>query len=71
MSKARSAGRPIEPNAIYRFNDVLEILNISIDTLFKILREGKIRSSKPSGTRFFSGKDLIAFYENSAKGGTK
>lgn len=52
----------IEPGAVYSRQEAAEALGISLSTLKRLVRNGHLRVSKPSGMRrvFITGESILA-----------
>lgn len=52
---------PIEPTRIYSRNEVVEILNVSLSTVKRLIASGQLRASQPDGMRrvFITGQAIL------------
>lgn len=49
---------------LFTEKEAAEILKLSLSGMKKLVREGKIKSSKPAGRRYFTEKDIEAFIQS-------
>lgn len=54
----------IEPNKVYKFDEVLELLKLSPVTLRKLVRNGDVPASKLGKQYRFLGTELLRILEN-------
>jgi excisionase family DNA binding protein len=62
MSDNHHSTRPIiEPNRVYSRNEVVEILNVSLSTVKRMIASGQLRASQPDGMRrvFITGQAIL------------
>ena len=62
------AKRPIiEPTRVYSREEVVEILNVSLSTVKRMIASGQLRASQPAGMRriFITGQAILDLLENS------
>lgn len=68
MTDTHHSTRPvIEPNRVYSRNEVVEILNVSLSTVKRMIASGQLRASQPDGMRrvFITGQAILdMLYEN-------
>ncbi len=60
------ATRPvIEPNRVYSRMEVVEILNVSLSTVKRMIAAGQLRASQPPGMRrlFITGEAILEMLE--------
>lgn len=52
---------PIEPTRVYSRNEVMEILNVSLSTVKRMIAAGHLRASQPEGMRrvFITGQAIL------------
>lgn len=58
----------IESGAIYSRQEAAEALGISLSTLKRLIKNGYLRVSKPTGMRrvFITGESILAMLDNTA-----
>jgi excisionase family DNA binding protein len=56
----------IEPGAVYSRQEAAEALGISLSTLKRLVKNGHLRVSKPTGMRrvFITGESILAMLDN-------
>ncbi|MCI0714581.1 MAG: helix-turn-helix domain-containing protein [Chloroflexi bacterium] len=62
MSDSHHSTRPvIEPNRVYSRNEVVDILNVSLSTVKRMIASGQLRASQPDGMRrvFITGQAIL------------
>ncbi|WP_329258706.1 helix-turn-helix domain-containing protein [Actinoallomurus sp. NBC_01490] len=68
------AAQPIERKALYRVNEVIEILSLSRSTVYELIRSGRLRTVKEGGTRLVPAgaiADYVALLESEATAGVR
>ncbi|HLV35093.1 MAG TPA: helix-turn-helix domain-containing protein [Spirillospora sp.] len=58
----------IEPGAVYSRQEAAEALGISLSTLKRLIKNGYLRVSKPTGMRrvFITGESILAMLSDTA-----
>lgn len=51
MTAGPVAAQPIGRKALYRVNEVIQILSLSRSTVYELIRSGRLRTVKEGGTR--------------------
>jgi len=61
MASSHENRPPIEPLRIYSREEVTEVLNISLSTVKRLIKSGKLRASQPDGMRrvFITGQAIL------------
>lgn len=67
MSANHSTRPVIEPNRVYSRSEVVEILNVSLSTVKRMIASGQLRASQPEGMRrvFITGQAILDMLQES------